>query len=186
MAIIRRKNFSFGEQQVSTNIPLLYTPEKLIRFAKDQRIYSIPLDVEELAKKLDLRVEYVSFLGEDADLSGKLFYDDHTDQWVIHVNDQHHPNRQRYTIAHEIGHFCLHKHLQLIFEDKIFFRGGEASKEEYEANEFASAILMPKEDFLGKVRSGLREVEDLASFFAVSTLALRLRAKNLGLTGHGI
>jgi len=32
---------------------------------------------------------------------------------IIGINSNHHPNRQRYTLAHELAHICLHRaHLQ--------------------------------------------------------------------------
>jgi Zn-dependent peptidase ImmA (M78 family) len=102
------------------------------------------------------------------------------------INAQHHPNRQRYTIAHELGHYFLHRHLQVEFQDRIFFRGAENSKEEVQANSFASEILMPEVDFRRMVREGKNKVNELSQEFGVSTLALRIRAKNLGMSGHGL
>lgn len=32
----------------------------------------------------------------------------------------------------------------------------------------------------------MNQIEDLAKFFGVSTLAIRVRAKQLNLTGHGL
>jgi Zn-dependent peptidase ImmA (M78 family) len=85
-----------------------------------------------------------------------------------------------------LGHFCLHKHLRHIFEDQVFFRGAEPCKEEWQANDFASSILMPESELRDSVRSGITDIEQLAEKFAVSTLALRIRAKNLGFSGHGL
>lgn len=186
MAILRRKSFSTQVQSNPDDLGLIDTPEKLLRFAEPRGLVSIPLNVEKIADALGIGVEFLSFPSDEEDLSGKLFHDVQSGKWRIHVNAQHHPNRQRYTIAHEIAHFFLHRHLQDVFEDKIFFRGGEATKEEYQANEFASALLMPESAFRREIKSGKVDVEELAKFFQVSTLALRLRAKNLGMAGHGL
>jgi len=183
MAIIRRIRFTPSGDIDPNDIALIDTPEKLLKFAEDKELNPIPLDVKGVAEKLGIRVEYVSL---DDDLSGILYKDKENNSWVLHVNKEHHPNRQRYTIAHELGHFCLHRHLKQRFEDKIFFRGGEPDKPEWQANEFASAILMPENKFREKVRSGVSQVEKLAKEFKVSTLALRIRAKNLGISGHGL
>lgn len=182
MAIIRRKHFTPSGEIRPDDIALIDTPEKLLRFAEYKGLDSPKLDVESVAKKLGIRVEYV--LMED-DLSG-ILYKDEENNWVMQVNEEHHVNRQRYTIAHELGHFCLHRHLKTRFEDQIFFRGGKSSKPEWQANDFASAILMPEDEFRKKVRSGVKKVEELAKEFKVSTLALRIRAKNLGMSGHGL
>lgn len=183
MAIIRRKNFKAPSERDHNNIALIDTPEKLLQFAINQGLTPIPLDVKVVAERLGIRVKYVSLKD---DFSGILYKDEDENSWVMCVNKDHHPNRQRYTIAHELGHFCLHRHLRNIFEDKIFFRGSEPSKPEWQANDFASSILMPEDKFIEMVRSGVKKVEELAKEFQVSTLALRIRAKNLGISGHGL
>lgn len=57
---------------------------------------------------------------------------------------------------------------------------------EWEANQFAGEILMPESDFRRLVRQGITSVDELAESFAVSSLALRIRAKQLGFSGHGL
>ena len=183
MAIIRRIHFSPSGNISPSDIALIDTPEKLLKFAESQKLDPVPLDVAAVAEKFGIRIEYVSL---ENDLSGILYKDEEDGSWVAQVNEDHHPNRRRYTIAHELGHFCLHRHLKQRFEDKIFFRGGEANKPEWQANDFACAILMPEDKFREMVRSGVSKVEVLAKEFKVSTLALRIRAKNLGISGHGL
>jgi len=183
MAIIRRIHFAPSGNISPGDKALIDTPEKLLKFAEPQELDPVPLNVAAVAEKLGIRIEYVSL---ENDLSGILYKDEKDDSWVMQVNEDHHPNRQRYTIAHELGHFCLHRHLRRRFEDKIFFRGGEANKPEWQANDFASAILMPEQKFREKVRSGMTTVDKLAKEFQVSTLALRIRAKTLGMSGHGL
>ncbi len=183
MAIIGRRSFEISGDWDPNDIALIDTPENLLQFAKCQGLEPVPLDVLTVAEKLGIGVELVSL---ENDISGILYNVEEKDSWLMQVNKDHHPNRQRYTIAHELGHFCLHRHLERYFEDKIFFRGSESSKIEWQANDFASAILMPEDDFREKMSSGVKKIELLASLFKVSTLALRIRAKNLGMTGHGL
>ena len=45
---------------------------------------------------------------------------------------------------------------------------------------------MPREEFLNQIKQGNKTIEGLAKYFGVSTLAVRVRAKNLNLTGHGL
>lgn len=183
MGIIRRKRFCAAVVTQPENIDLIDTPEKLLRFAESKSVTVVPLDVYSLAIKLGIEVSYENL---ENDLSGVLYKDDDTGRWGMKVNSNHHPNRQRYTIAHELGHYCLHRYFNNLFEDEIFFRGGKTSKTEWQANDFANAILMPEEIFRRKVRGGVEKVEELAKIFQVSSLALRIRVKALGMSGHGL
>ncbi len=184
MAIIRRKNLRArsGISQVDSDRDLVDTPEKLLSFAGRNSIEPYPLDVEGLADKFDITINLESL---ENDLSGILYKDD-AGKWIIVVNQLHHENRRRYTIAHELGHYILHRHLKDRFEDEIFFRGGKPLNEEYQANEFANCILMPEQKFRQFIKDGVNTIETLASEFHVSTIALRIRAKNLGMSGHGL
>lgn len=53
-----------------------------------------------------------------------------------------------------------------------------------EANDFAGALLMPEEEFRKKVEEGCTNVGDLAEFFQVPSMAVRHRARVLGMGGH--
>ena len=183
MAIIRSKVFGNGGESVTDDASLIDSPDKLIAYARRHNIKVVPLNICAIAERLGVHIKAVPMEG---DLSGRLYRSEDSGQWIIEVNKNHHPNRQRYTIAHELGHFCLHKHLKPMFEDLVFFRGGEPCKEEWQANDFASAILMPENEIRELVRSGVDDIEKLSEKFEVSTLALRIRAKNLGFTGHGL
>jgi Zn-dependent peptidase ImmA (M78 family) len=183
MAIRRTRHFPDSGDHANTDIALIDSCEKLLHFARSKGICIIPLDVERVAKELNISVEYTPL---ENDLSGTLRKDEATNSWNIQVNEKNHPNRQRYTIGHELGHFCLHRHLENRFVDRIFFRCYESSKTEWQANEFAGAILMPEQELREAVRSGMRGIYDLADRFKVSTIALRIRAKTLGMSGHGL
>lgn len=71
--------------------------------------------------------------------------------WAILINEDDAPVRQRFTIAHELGHLLLHRftipHADTGF--KIRFRDSVSSegrvREEIEANEFAAELLMPRD-----------------------------------------
>jgi Zn-dependent peptidase ImmA (M78 family) len=54
------------------------------------------------------------------------------------------------------------------------------------ANVFARQILMPDEQFKNDVRNGINDIENLADKYGVPTLAVRIRAKELGMRGHGL
>lgn len=176
MGMIRKGTIGFQKSK-TPETALIDSHEKLLKFAELNGIETCPFDVEEAAKKLGITVVHDPMLNDD--ISGVLKKED-DGHWAIYVNQRHHPRRQRYTIAHELGHFCLHKHQETIFEDQIFFRGLDRTKTETQANRFASNLLMPEEKFQQFLNEGITDVETLAEKFGVSTLALRIRAKDLG------
>ena len=151
------------------------------------RLYqSIPVDVLNIAYKLGIEILYQDDL--DSETSGYIRLDSNN-KWIIGINNNHHTNRQRFTIAHEIGHFILHKqHIEAnkIMEDTILFRNNETNQLEIAANRFASDLLMPEKEFRQKIIEGVTSIELLSQHFEVSSLAVRYRAKALGFSGHGI
>jgi len=149
-----------------------------------------PLDVQQLAQKLGIKVTK-SDLG--ADCSGLLVK--RGNSAVLAVNWEHHPNRQRFTIAHEIGHFLLHKSGTYVDRStSAFFRNSESGsgtvKEEREANHFAAALLMPATWITRAISGASLNVDDemaildLAEHFEVSPQAMSFRLANLGLANH--
>src|SRR6266581_833289 len=83
-----------------------------------------PIPVEDLADGLKIDVRYSE--GSD-DVSGALIRN--KDAVVIAVNSAQHENRQRFTIAHELGHFLLHRGTKLHFDDdfRIDYRDASSS-----------------------------------------------------------
>lgn len=160
-----------------------FTVAQLFDLAKRKGIESSPLDVQALLSALG--VELLSVPMKD-EISGVLSRSDTKGVWIVKVNALHHPNRQRFTIAHEIGHYCRHRWQQNEFQDQNFFRNGDSNAMEAEANRFASELLMPEHVFKEKTRLFTGSIEAIAQYFKVSTLAVRVRAKNLGMKGHGL
>lgn len=148
-----------------------------------------PVDVAEVARSLGAEVHYVP---APADVSGMLSQEN--GEVVIGVNANHHPNRKRFSIAHEIGHWRLHLGDQLplfVDESTVYFRDDASSKaidpNEIEANAFAAALLMPRSfllsDLVGK-RVDMNddvEISRMARRYQVSVQALTLRLNNLAL-----
>lgn len=73
--------------------------------------------------------------------------------WGIAYSDAiRHPGRRRFTVAHELGHFLVHRHLapdggfRCRPEDMATW-DHERSPQEAEANHFAARLLMPLDDF---------------------------------------
>jgi Zn-dependent peptidase ImmA (M78 family) len=160
-----------------------FTVAQLLDLAKSKGIETSPLDVHALLAALGVKLISVPL---DDEISGVLCLSDDSKHWVVKVNALHHPNRQRFTIAHEIAHFSRHRSQQIKFEDQNFFRNGDSNPMEVEANRFASELLMPELIFREKVKLFSGSIEAIAQYFKVSTLAVRVRAKNLGMKGHGL
>lgn len=111
--------------------------------------------------------------------------------FVILISPSNNKKRQKFTIAHELGH--LFYHMGFYFDkdkwetgkrQEQFFHCEEfTAEEEYEANQFAASFLMPEDEFILKIRE-LRQgsqinIEDLASAFAVSHDAVLNRGRSL-------
>jgi predicted transcriptional regulator len=86
------------------------------------------------------------------------------------------PARDRFTVAHEIGHFILHH--RPVDHDVRYNRSG-TDQAEVEANWFAGAFLMPMDQF--SAAWGEFPPHFVASKFGVSLAAANVRAKSLGL-----
>ncbi len=146
-----------------------------------------PVDVFEVARKLGIRVELAD-LGDD-DCSGMLVRGEAGA--VIGVNYTHSANRQRFTIAHEIGHFRMHEGGTYVDRGTTlrFRSSGKNSGspvEEKEANQFAAALLMPAAWIRAEVQKHAIDLGDddemtqLCARFGVSTQAMVYRLTNLG------
>ncbi|WP_324728744.1 ImmA/IrrE family metallo-endopeptidase [Lysinibacillus fusiformis] len=105
--------------------------------------------------------------------------------------------RDRFTIAHELGHLFLHmgylvdneKWIETPeYQDSAYYRFGH-SQEEYEANEFAASFLMPQKEFIMISKKYLEHdkynLTEIANHFGVSEEAARTRGRFLGLFDWG-
>jgi|GEM_PF-866162 len=114
------------------------------------------------------------------DIEGALFRVDDSEQARIFFKGTSPYTRQRFTVAHELGHFFL-SHQQ---KNEILFRSMLSSSNpnnpwsETEANHFAACILMPREAIKIARLAGLSFLEEL-ELFQVSEQSLRLRKRGL-------
>ncbi len=98
-------------------------------------------------------------------------------QKIIRINKTHPPLRQRFSLAHELGHICLDH--DLVLSNRI--EGEEVKNEiEKEADEFAAELLMPI-DIFKKAFNAKTDLETLAEMFEVSTTAVSVRLLKLHL-----
>lgn len=155
-------------------------------------IDSAPVDVHWIAKKLGLQVIY-NDLGEN--VSGLLVSRDNVAAICVRESDP--LVRQRFTIAHEIGHFSLRhqfepgEHVHVDEGWKVTPRSSNRSvgfdAKEVEANQFAAALLMPSKllrQRTARFAGGQFDdshVSELAREFRVSEQAMAIRLAALGL-----
>ncbi|MFD0388681.1 ImmA/IrrE family metallo-endopeptidase [Tistrella bauzanensis] len=145
----------------------------------DVRVFQTeaPVPVVALARRLGLKVYDEE---TNAAISGRLVRDTARggpSGYAVYVNGAHHRNRKRFTLAHEIAHFLLHRHLLEagIVEDDALYRSHLSNAIESEANRMAAEILMPWHLIDQAIDQGITAPADLASLFQVSETAMRIR-----------
>lgn len=164
--------------------------QKRVRELRDEQgITAAPVPVERIAKGLDAQLRFSPL---DDELSGMVYVKDGTP--IIGVNALHHPNRQRFTLAHEVGHLVLHrpeitkqihvdKGFPMLMRDSVSSAG--VDEMEIEANFFAAELLMPEEFLARSLQGQSFDIDDegavsaLAKEYKVSTAAMRFRLGNL-------
>lgn len=85
--------------------------------------------------------------------------------------------RQRFTAAHELGHFVLHRDkIGDGLEDNYLLRAaGMTNAQEAQANRFAADLLMPRELITAAIAAGYTTASSLAKLFQVSEIAMSIR-----------
>jgi|GEM_PF-2159282 len=116
------------------------------RLLEDYGLLGEKTDLKELCRKLNLEVHSYPFEG----CEGVLLVT--SQEQRILINSSKASTRNRYTIAHEIGHYSMHIPLEgtRVFncsKDQVGSDRQVSEKEESEANTFASALLMPAKIF---------------------------------------
>lgn len=157
------------------------------------KVASPPTPVDRLVRAEGAMLQFAPL--DDA-LSGMAFVKDN--QAVVVVNTLHHPNRQRFTIAHELGHILLHRDLlaREVHVDKTFnvkpaavlrrdaVAASGTDYREIEANAFASELLMPRTWLEREIQGGWdidddEKIASLARRFKVSIAAMQFRLMDL-------
>ena len=169
-----------------------YIEERAESLLREFNLYRLPVDVIKCADLLGIDVLAVEL---EPEISGVFIKKENMP--YIRYNSKDMPARQRFTIAHEIGHFLLHSRSQSLFIEKlekVMYRNMESSTgellKEREANAFAAALLMPKrlvEETVAELSENEFEdfIHSLAVRFKVSDNAMGIRLSNMGLLEHG-
>jgi Zn-dependent peptidase ImmA (M78 family) len=155
---------------------------------RDFGVKNPPVPIERIIKSKKIVLQYAPL---EEELSGMAYIKDGVA--IIGVNALHHPNRQRFSAAHELAHHELHaseirKAIHVDREFRVLLRDDVSSQGidplEIEANAFASELLMPNEFLMTALRASGLDIEDdagieaLARKFRVSSSAMRYRLAN--------
>lgn len=145
-----------------------------------QNIKESPVPVELIASQNNIQISRA----HNKDFSGLLLRKE--GKSLIGVNSSESPKRQRFTIAHELGHYFLHPTKNAFVDYRDNKKNIKRGIKEVQANIFAATLLMPKtfleKDYKEISQKGLLEEEDLkflADKYQVSEDAMKIRLINL-------
>ena len=152
----------------------------------DEYKINIPINnIEDVVRQLGGNVEESSNVSFAAD--GSVIK--RGDSFSIVVSPFQSEERKKFTIAHELGHLFLHMGYQINEElwneqeNLTYYRSGESAVE-YQANEFAAALLMPQKKYkeiMDRYTEGnIVYTGKVAEYFGVSVSAASNRGKFLG------
>ena len=159
------------------------TPSEIVLAFSD----CAPVPVDKIAEDLGIVVVYDSSLSDD--VSGKIERAHGAPSgYRITVNGRHHERRRRFTLAHEIAHYMLHRDLigDGLTDNALYrsiLRNGQefADFREQEANQYAASILMPARAVKTQFSSGNCSIIGIAKAFNVSPAAAEIRMRQLHL-----
>lgn len=140
------------------------------------------IDLEAIAYTLGIKVKYYPLDGCEARILGV------GDNAIITVNDQCHPGRQRFSIAHELGHWKYHRGKMMVCRsDEIGNFGSgrdKTSSAEKHADIYAANLLMPSYLFVPVLRSfrkfNFDIIKKVRDIFQVSMTAAAFRCIEIG------
>jgi Zn-dependent peptidase ImmA (M78 family) len=136
-----------------------------------------PIPVLEIAEQNGVNVVFANFGSNAEKVAGLCDFENAR----IYVNEDETAERQSFTIAHELGHWMLHRQTFIDDPDRYpvlprFSQPDRNDPLEKEANKFAACLLVPSR-LLRPVKDA--PVSYLASVFGVSRLMMEFRVKNV-------
>ncbi len=149
------------------------TTEEIIQktdsIRKENYLNEPPIDVYELAKNNGLDIVEIDFPAAQNQIAGFVTIKDGANKLYVNLSDS--PNRRNFTVAHELGHWILHRdELETNPNRSVLFRIaiGKLNTDplERQANIFAANLLVPLE-LLEKYRDK-ETIDQLAARFGVS------------------
>jgi Zn-dependent peptidase ImmA (M78 family) len=141
----------------------------------------LPVDVNAIAREMGIEVVFEEM---DDNISGAIACIDGGENYKILVNWRHPNTRQRFTIAHELGHYIYHRDLlgKGTGDTRAYRAEGTPFPNEHitwvqerQANNFAANTLMPVPLIRRFREMGLASPSVLAPIFVVSPQAMEIR-----------
>jgi len=145
----------------------------------ERYILDLPVRLGALANELGVKVRLSSL---PANCSG--FIHRVEGLYEIKINRHESRERQRFTLAHEIAHYLLHRDIiddsEDGIRDDVLYRSGETDAVEYEANKLPADLVMPialVKERLNQFQNTISEdmIEFVAKEFEVSKAAMKIR-----------
>ncbi len=148
----------------------------------------IPFPFDTILKKESISLSFLPNMKKFDGISGAIYFSNSGDV-KISIKKSDSEGRRYFTIAHELGHYFLHKddleqqggifdseNVLTMYRTDIGLNGDK----EREANYFAGSLLMPKEG-VKEVWKRFEDIEKCARVFAVSNSAMAVRLNVLDL-----
>lgn len=172
---LRRNNVNYaeGDEIIPLNWPKQLIEDYARKVAETAK-FAPGDDLVEIVERLKGNIT-LQHIDEWIDESGSIFVHGEND-FDIALPHYTSPMRDRFTIAHELGHYFLHSNQGRI--PIIAYRSG-SGRLEWEANWFAASLLMPSDKFKEYVGQGM-DLYGLAAKFQVSLDAIRVRKDSVG------
>ena len=184
--VIRKAMF---DNSASTMNQKVHSPSKEylglpedVRTDIERHLGEYPVKLGAIAKRLGVKV-LLSTLPRGT--SGQIKQE--SGAFVIRINRHEAKHRQRFTLAHELAHYLLHRDLIIAeggWSENVLLRSGQPENVEYEANRLAFDLVVPSEK-LAKVieeyKGSMTEevIEHLAKRFRVSKGVMEVKLQTL-------
>ena len=140
----------------------------------------VPIDLNYLLKKLNIDFERAHLPSRVDGMALPVKFA----RGLIIVNDGRLKTRERFTIAHEIGHILRH-YPRMKQRSWMFFLDEKNPTSlplyEREANIFATELLMPRQEVIQAFHNYTQNAEELANMFQVSKQAMKIRLEEIKL-----
>ncbi len=171
-------------QKIDRKIEVVTEPERLLQQAG---VKVPPIPVDQIAQQCGAQIRYAPYDGE---MSGLLFQAEAN--IIIGVNSLHTRSRQRFAIAHELGHLALHgsKDLHLDRNFSAVRKHGDdirIDQAESDANDFAVNLLVPTSMFKANLKrkpidiTNSKQISGLAGHYRVGMEVITYKIMKLGI-----
>lgn len=171
--ICLEKKLRMKLKKICSKILNMNIVEKVKQITEKLSIKEPPVSLDKVAELFSLKIIYYPKFPEN--ISGTIINDNN--QTYIGVNSNHHTNRQRFTIAHEIGHYIMGHESSEIIDDRF----DKPVDQEKEANDFASELLIPKNILIKDIENNSYDIPMLAKRYEVSEQVMAIRLLHSGL-----